>query len=65
MKNILVLNCGSSSVKYRLFNMEQKQVITSGGVERIGLEDSFLKFKNATGDKVVIKQLLPTQAFER
>lgn len=62
MKNILVLNCGSSSVKYKLFNMEQKQVITSGGVERIGLEDSFLKFKNATGDKVVIKQLLPTQA---
>ena len=35
--NILVLNCGSSSIKYKLYNMENEAVLAQGGVERIGL----------------------------
>ena len=42
---ILVLNCGSSSIKYALYNMDDRSVITSGGIEKIGLTDSFIKFK--------------------
>ena len=42
---ILVLNCGSSSIKYALYDMDDKRVITSGGIEKIGLPDSFLKLK--------------------
>lgn len=59
---ILVLNCGSSSVKYKLYDMSDEREITSGGVEKIGLPDSFLKFKTADGDKVVIEHNMPTQA---
>ena len=32
---ILVLNCGSSSIKYALYNMDDKSVMTSGGAERV------------------------------
>ncbi len=49
---ILVLNCGSSSIKYALYDMDGKQVITSGGIEKIGLPDSFIKIKLADGKKV-------------
>lgn len=42
---ILVLNCGSSSIKYALYDMDDQSVITSGGIEKIGLPDSFLKLK--------------------
>ena len=42
---ILVLNCGSSSIKYALYNMTDKSVITSGGIEKIGLPDSFINVK--------------------
>ena len=47
---ILVLNCGSSSIKYKLFDMEQKKVIAQGGVEKIGLPDSFLLVKLPIGE---------------
>jgi len=40
---ILVLNCGSSSVKYRLLDLENNKVMGSGGVEKIGMKGSFLK----------------------
>lgn len=40
---VLVLNCGSSSIKYKLFDMDSKEVIAQGGIEKIGLKDSFLK----------------------
>lgn len=49
---ILVLNCGSSSIKYKLFEMEDKSVLAQGGVEKIGLKDSFLKFTLPNGEKV-------------
>ena len=50
---ILVLNCGSSSIKYALYDMDDKRVITSGGIEKIGLPDSFLKLKY-NGQKIQI-----------
>ena len=53
MKKILVLTCGSSSIKYALYNMEDQSVLTSGGIEKIGLPDSFLKLKY-NGQKVQI-----------
>lgn len=42
---ILVLNCGSSSVKYKLIDTASEEVLAEGGVEKIGLQDGFLKFK--------------------
>jgi acetate kinase len=42
---VLVLNCGSSSIKFQLFNMDQGEVLTKGIVEKIGLEDSFIKLE--------------------
>ena len=56
---ILVLNCGSSSIKYKLFDMEQKTVIAQGGVEKIGLKDSFLLVKLPNGEKVQIDKEMP------
>ena len=46
---ILVLNCGSSSIKYALYNMDDKSVMTSGGAERVGLDNAFVKVKLANG----------------
>ncbi|MDE6295157.1 MAG: acetate kinase [Muribaculaceae bacterium] len=56
---ILVLNCGSSSVKYKLINSDDKAVLAEGGVEKIGLPDSFLKFKRPDGSKGVITVNMP------
>lgn len=56
---ILVLNCGSSSIKYKLFDMSDQSVIASGGIEKIGLEDSFLKFKLTDGSKKIIEKQIP------
>jgi acetate kinase len=49
---ILVLNCGSSSIKYQLFDMSSGVVLTKGIVEKIGLKGSFLKNERFDGDKV-------------
>lgn len=43
--NILVLNCGSSSVKYKLIESKANKVLAEGGIEKIGLPDAFIKFK--------------------
>lgn len=56
---ILVLNCGSSSIKYALYNMDDQSVVTSGGIEKIGLPDSFIKLKVADGSKVKIEREIP------
>lgn len=48
---ILVLNCGSSSIKYALYNMDDKSVMTSGGAERVGLDGAFVKVKMPDGTK--------------
>ena len=58
--NILVLNCGSSSIKYKLYNMENEAVLAQGGVERIGLDEAFIKVKLNNGDKKQIMADLPT-----
>lgn len=57
--NVLVLNCGSSSVKYKLFQMPEGKVLAQGGVEKLGLADSFLKFKLPSGEKVTLEKDMP------
>ena len=52
----LVLNCGSSSIKYKLFDLESKEVIAQGGLERIGLSGSRLKLVAPNGEKVIIEK---------
>ena len=52
---ILVLNCGSSSLKYQLINMETEEVLASGKYERIGEEEAFITHK-VNGQKIEIKK---------
>lgn len=56
---ILVLNCGSSSIKYALYNMDDKSVMTSGGAERVGLDGAFVKVKLANGEKKKVMHDIP------
>ncbi len=56
---ILVLNCGSSSIKYKLFEMKTKQVLAQGGIEKIGLKDSFLKLTLPNGEKKILEKDIP------
>ena len=58
--NILVLNCGSSSIKYKLYDMSNEAVLAQGGVERIGIDDAFIKVKLPNGEKKQIMADLPT-----
>lgn len=53
--NILVLNCGSSSVKYKLIEIKANKVLAEGGVEKIGLSGAFIKFKLADGSKKIVE----------
>ena len=54
MSKVLAVNCGSSSLKFQLFEMNTESVITSGIIERIGMEDSIFTIKyNGTKDKKV------------
>lgn len=56
---ILVINCGSSSIKYKLYEMDDKSVLAAGGIEKIGLEGSFLKTK-INGETKIIESACPT-----
>lgn len=56
---ILVLNCGSSSIKYALYNMDDKSVMTSGGAERVGLDGAFVKVKMSDGTKKKVMHDIP------
>ena len=56
---ILVLNCGSSSIKYKLFDMDSNKVIAKGGVEKLGLPGSFLELKLPNGEKVLLEKEMP------
>ena len=56
---ILVLNCGSSSIKYALYDMDTKTVMTSGGAERVGLDGAFVKVKLANGEKKTVMHDIP------
>lgn len=56
---ILVLNCGSSSIKYKLFDMTTKEVLAQGGIEKIGLKGSFLKLTLPNGEKKILEKDIP------
>lgn len=59
---ILVINCGSSSLKYQLIDMETEGVLAKGNCEKIGLADSFHKHKTANGVEVTYNNPLPTHS---
>lgn len=60
---ILVLNCGSSSIKYKFFDMVSKEILAQGGIEKIGLKGSFLKATLPNGDKLILEgEILEHQA---
>jgi len=56
MKNVLVINAGSSSLKYQLIDMDDESVIAKGLVERIGIEHSMIKHKPTGKDSVQIEK---------
>lgn len=57
---IFVVNCGSSSLKYQLIDMEKQDVIAKGLVERIGIAGSILTHQPNNSGKVVIEEDMPT-----
>ncbi|MDO5446580.1 MAG: acetate kinase [Prevotellaceae bacterium] len=56
---ILVLNCGSSSIKYKLYNMEDQSVMAAGGIERVGMPESFNIVKLPGGEKRKLMRDIP------
>ena len=56
---ILVVNCGSSSIKYKLYEMDDQSVLAAGGIEKVGLEGSFLK-TTIKGEKKILYFDCPT-----
>ncbi|MCX6309592.1 MAG: acetate kinase [Bacteroidia bacterium] len=56
---VLVFNCGSSSIKYKLIDMEKHDMLAQGGIEKIGMEDSFLKLITPDDKKVVLEKRIP------
>ncbi len=56
---ILVLNCGSSSINYKLFYITTKEVVAQGGIEKIGLVGSFLKLTLPNGEKKILEKDIP------
>lgn len=56
---ILVINCGSSSIKYKLYEMDSRQTLAAGGIEKIGLPGAFLKIKMNDGSSRVIEAEIP------
>jgi acetate kinase len=57
---ILVLNCGSSSIKYKLYDMADESVLAQGGAERIGLDEAFVKVTLKDGSKEKIMHDMPS-----
>lgn len=57
---ILTLNCGSSSLKYQLFNWERMETLASGIVERVGIDGSFIKHEATGKEEVKIESPCPT-----
>lgn len=49
---ILVINCGSSSIKYKLYEMDTREVLAAGGIERVGQQGAFLKTTDHNGEKI-------------
>lgn len=63
---VLVINCGSSSLKFQLIDTDTEKVIASGICDRIGIEHSLLNYKNANGKKIERLEAMPnhTKAIE-
>ena len=63
---VLVINAGSSSLKYQLIDMDSEKVLAKGNCERIGQEGAFIGFKAPDGTKIERKTEMVnhTQAFE-
>lgn len=57
---VLVLNCGSSSLKYQLINMENEEVLAKGIAERIGIGGGFVKHEAIGKEKLVIEEDMET-----
>lgn len=58
--NILVINCGSSSLKFQLIDMTTEAVAAKGLCERIGIEGSRIVYTPAGGEKITIESAMPT-----
>lgn len=56
---LIILNCGSSSIKYQLVEMPEKKVIAKGLVEKVGLKDSVIKHKNDSGVDIKLDVPIP------
>lgn len=56
--NILVINCGSSSLKYQLINMDGEKVLAKGLVERIGIDGSRIKHSTTGKEEVIIEEAM-------
>ena len=56
---IIVLNCGSSSIKYKLYDMADESVLAQGGAERVGLDEAFVKVTLKDGSKEKIMHDMP------
>lgn len=57
--DVLVINCGSSSLKYQLINSETESVLAAGACERIGIDGGFLKHKASERDEVIQEVSMP------
>ncbi len=57
---VLVLNCGSSSIKYKLYEMGTEEELANGIVERIGMDEGGFKYKNVHGKEIKISPVIPT-----
>ncbi len=56
---VLVINTGSSSLKYQLIDMDNESVLAKGLCDRIGIEGSYLKHAKAEGDAVIVESPMP------
>jgi acetate kinase len=52
---IIVINCGSSSIKYQLFDLATREILARGQVEKIGLHGSFIRHERNDGDQVTLE----------
>ncbi|MCI6643474.1 MAG: acetate kinase [Alloprevotella sp.] len=57
---ILVINCGSSSIKYKLYDMTSEEVLASGIVDKVGIEGAHIKYKLPNGESKIIEAPVPT-----
>ena len=62
--NVLVINCGSSSLKFQLINAESEEVLAKGICERIGI-DGRLTYQPEGGEKEKSEKAMPTHIFKK